>query len=101
MSSAAGAALENPAPKDGAPRDDEILVHVSVDERQPIEAIARLCRESFRIEKALTEVVVAARREGQSWTEIGRALGTTKQAAWRRFAKGPLAFRFKDDADSR
>lgn len=75
-----------------------ILVHVAVNERQPIEAIGKLCRESFRIEKALTEVVVSARRDGHSWTDIGRALGTTRQAAWRRFARGPLAVRFEKAA---
>jgi hypothetical protein len=73
-----------------------MLVHVSVDERQPLESIAKLCRESTRIEKALTESVLSARGRGHSWTEIGRALGTTKQGAWRRFARGPMAERFSD-----
>jgi hypothetical protein len=58
--------------------------------------LSRLCRESLRIEKALTEVVSSARRQGHTWTEIGRAFGVTKQAAWRRFAGGVLAERFKD-----
>jgi len=71
-----------------------LLVHVSADERRPLEAIEKLCRESFRIEKALTESVLAARGQGKSWTEIGDALGTTRQAAWRRFARGPMAERF-------
>ena len=71
-----------------------LLVHVAVDERRPIEAITKLCREQFRIEKALTECVLAAREDGASWSAIGRALGSTKQAAWRRFARGPMAERF-------
>ncbi len=72
-----------------------MLVHVAVDERRPLESIGKLCRESFRIEKALTESVLSARQRGHSWTEIGDALGSTKQAAWRRFARRPLAERFE------
>lgn len=68
--------------------------HVSAHEGRPLKTIARLCRESVRIEKALTESVLRARQLGHSWTEIGRALGLTKQAAWRRFARGPMAERF-------
>src|SRR3954454_20012946 len=71
-----------------------LLVHVSADERRPLESIEKLCRESFRIEKALTESVLSARAQGKSWTEIGDALGTTRQAAWRRFARGPMGERF-------
>ena len=30
-----------------------------------------------------------ARRAGASWTDIGRAMGVTKQAAQQRFVRGP------------
>jgi hypothetical protein len=73
-----------------------ILLHVSVDERQPLEAVSKLCREQFRIEKALSECVLAARSGGASWAMIGRASGSTKQAAWRRFARGPMSERFAE-----
>ena len=76
-----------------------LLVHVSVDDRRPLEAIGKLCREQFRLEKALTEFVLAARSEGASWATIGRALGSTKQAAWRRFARGPMSERFSEVAE--
>jgi hypothetical protein len=66
--------------------------------RSPLDAIRALHREQFRIEKALTEQVLAARHAGHSWTEIGRSMGSTKQAAWRRFARGPMAERFRADA---
>lgn len=35
----------------------------------------------------LREAVAAARAAGDSWTVIGAALGTTKQAAYQRFGK--------------
>jgi hypothetical protein len=72
-----------------------LVGYVSIDKRRPLSSITTLCRESFRLEKALTELVLAARERGHSWTEIGAALGTTKQAAWRRFARGPLRERFE------
>jgi hypothetical protein len=31
-------------------------------------------------------LVAMARAQGRSWTEIGRALGVTKQTAWARFS---------------
>jgi hypothetical protein len=73
-----------------------LVTYLSVDDRRPLASITNVCRESFRIEKALTELVLAARDQGHSWTEIGRALGTTRQAAWRRFVRGPLGERFEE-----
>ena len=40
------------------------MTYVSVDDRRPLESITKLCRESFRIEKALTELVLVARQQG-------------------------------------
>jgi hypothetical protein len=62
-----------------------------------LDSIAKLCRESLRIEKALTEQVLAAREQGHSWMDIGGALGTSKQAPWRRFVRGPLGERFEEN----
>jgi hypothetical protein len=78
-------------------REMRLVSYVSADERQPLESITKLCREQSRIEKALTELVLAAREQGHSWSDIGRALGTTKQAAWRRFVRGPLGERFHEN----
>jgi hypothetical protein len=74
-----------------------LVTYISVDDRRPLASITKLCGESFRIEKALTELVLTARERGHSWTEIGGALGTTKQAAWRRFVRGPLGDRFAEN----
>ncbi len=38
-------------------------------------------------DKELRAAVAAARAAGDSWTVIGAAMGTTKQAAFQRFSK--------------
>lgn len=38
------------------------------------------------IEAKMDCLVAMAREQGRSWTEIGRALGVTKQTAWARLA---------------
>jgi phosphoribosylaminoimidazole-succinocarboxamide synthase len=38
------------------------------------------------IESKMDRLVAMAREQGRSWTEIGRALGVTKQTAWARLA---------------
>ena len=50
-----------------------------------METIRALRRVSGEVETALQEAVRKARRAGYSWTEIGEALGMTKQSAWERF----------------
>lgn len=40
-------------------------------------------------EQELRDAVADARAAGDSWTVIGAALGTTKQAASQRFGRGP------------
>ena len=67
-----------------------VRVRLTTDEREPIVGIRAMCRESIKIEKGMRDLVAAARDQGHSWTEIGLAMGMTKQAAWRRFTKGPI-----------
>jgi hypothetical protein len=53
---------------------------------KPIEALRECCRAEMALEKAMWQTVAQAREAGQSWTEIGKALGVTKQTAWERFS---------------
>ena len=39
------------------------------------------------IESKMDDLVAMAREQGRSWTEIGRALGVTKQTAWARLSR--------------
>lgn len=55
-------------------------------ETRPIEALRECCRAETALEKAMWQTVSKAREASHSWTEIGNALGVTKQAAWERFS---------------
>jgi hypothetical protein len=52
----------------------------------PIEALRECRRASTALEKAMWQTVSKARDASHSWTEIGEALGVTKQTAWQRFS---------------
>ena len=53
---------------------------------QPLDGLREAHHVETAIEKVLREQVRRARSAGCSWSEIGQALGTTKQAAWERFS---------------
>ena len=55
-------------------------------EAHPIEALRECCRAETALEKAMWQTVRTAREANHSWTEIGEALGVTKQTAWQRFS---------------
>lgn len=38
------------------------------------------------LDEKMFELVAMARRQGRSWTEIGQALGVTKQTAWTKYS---------------
>lgn len=40
-----------------------------------------------RLEERMGALVAMAKSQGRSWTEIGRALGVSKQTAWERYAQ--------------
>ena len=52
----------------------------------PLIAIAVLMEAIGGIEDKIGEVVRFCRGQGRTWTQIGDALGMSKQAAWERFS---------------
>jgi hypothetical protein len=52
----------------------------------PLGALCDAARLGKALEKLEADLVRHARAGGRSWTEIAAALGTTRQAAWQRFA---------------
>ncbi len=55
-------------------------------EARPLEALRECCRAETALQKATWETVSKAREASHTWTEIGEALGVTKQTAWERFS---------------
>ncbi len=55
------------------------------DER-PLDGLREARGIERALEKVLRDQVRRAREAGCSWTEVGDALGTSKQAAWERFS---------------
>jgi hypothetical protein len=60
---------------------------VPADEKlTPMEAVVVVRSLARVVEDGLHEAVQAARQAGHTWAEIGELLGTTRQAAFQRFA---------------
>ena len=55
-------------------------------ESEPLDGLRDACRVSTALDKLTRESVQRARGAGHSWTQIGEALGVTKQTAWERYS---------------
>lgn len=65
----------------------DIRVRVAGDwESEPLDGLREACRVSRALDKLTRESVQRARAAGHTWTQIGEALGVTKQTAWERYA---------------
>ena len=72
-------------------KDDTGLDSVAPESLRDASHFRRIIEARKRVdaaEKELRDAVAASREAGDSWTVIGAALGTTKQAASQRFGKG-------------
>jgi DNA-directed RNA polymerase specialized sigma24 family protein len=67
-------------------------IHTQVDrafqQEDPADRAAMLYRLQRDLNAPLAEAVLAARELGYSWTQIGDALGVSKQAILQRFGPG-------------
>jgi hypothetical protein len=69
----------------------EIKIGIDVDgawQDRPLDFLTELTKTTDRLlEKLRADGVAAARAQGASWEQIGKALGVSRQAAWNRFAE--------------
>jgi hypothetical protein len=63
------------------------LAKLVAHEVQPLNALATLGIARQVLERLTQAHVNRARRTGASWTDIGIALGVSKQSAWERFGR--------------
>ncbi len=82
--------MEQPSP----PRLDKLIGYVTSHEGTALDHVSAAVRVSEHLDELADHLighfVDQARRSGASWTEIGQAMGVTKQAAQKRFVpKGP------------
>ena len=55
-------------------------------ESAPLDGLCESAGLARALDKLQRHLVVQARSAGRSWTEIGDALGVSKQSAWERFS---------------
>ncbi|HQV57727.1 MAG TPA: hypothetical protein PKV27_06925 [Ilumatobacteraceae bacterium] len=52
----------------------------------PLLLLVALANSAVNIETKIDELVGVSRAAGKTWTQVGQALGMSKQAAWERFS---------------
>lgn len=62
--------------------DDQVRVEVELDSDDPLGQLRGLRAATAQLEVWQREAIARARQRGASWSEIGDALGVSKQAAW-------------------
>lgn len=67
-----------------AERDDEQMrVAVELGSLDPLGQLRGLRAADMQVDRWQRETIARARQQGASWSEIGGALGVSKQAAWK------------------
>ncbi|WP_030200738.1 hypothetical protein [Streptomyces sp. NRRL S-87] len=78
-------------PADVADAIEQLRVQLAaLADSRPLAAVAAAARVEKLGTARLQQAVTAAVRDGSSWTAIGEATGTTRQAAHQRFSKVPF-----------
>ena len=58
-------------------------------EAEPLDGLCESAGVARAVDKLQRHLVTQARDGGRTWTEIGKALGVSRQSAWERFATPP------------
>ena len=86
--------METPAALKPMPRLDELIDAISTIQPDPLERLTDAMFAADHLgdlaDHVVGHFVDQARRSGASWTEIGRSMGVTKQAARKRFVPKEL-----------
>jgi hypothetical protein len=63
-----------------------LRLRASGDWESELEGLREACGVARALDKLTRESIQRAHAAGHNWTEIGQALGVTKQAAWERYS---------------
>ena len=58
-------------------------------DEEPLDGLCESAGLARAVDKLQRHLVTKARDAGRTWTEIGEALGVTRQSAWERFSTPP------------
>ena len=67
---------------EGERADEQVRVEVELGSDEPLDQVRGLRAATLQLDAWQRLAVSRARERGASWSEIGEALGVTKQAAW-------------------
>jgi hypothetical protein len=59
---------------------------ITAEHVDPLVLLVTLANGSAKVEDKIQELVAFCRSAGKSWSQIGQALGMTKQSAWEKFS---------------
>jgi ATP-dependent Clp protease ATP-binding subunit ClpA len=87
--------MTQPTPLSGSVRLDELIEAIKQVHEDPLEQLSDAVLAADHLGEVADHLVGhfvdQARRSGASWTDIGRSMGVTKQAAQKRFVSKPQA----------
>lgn len=72
---------------DAEQHDEQVRVAVELGSSDPLDQLRGLSAADRQLDVWQRQTITRARERGASWTQIGEALGVTKQAAWALYNK--------------
>jgi hypothetical protein len=87
------AGMDEAAEPPGGTRRIAYSIPVGLDDQygedvDPLIAVAGLALVADEVQQDIARLVRYCRASGKTWTQIGHALGVSKQAAWERYSGG-------------
>ena len=73
---------------DAERRDEQVRVEIELGSSDPIDQLRGLRAADRQLDVWQRQTITRAREQGSSWSQIGDALGVTKQAAWALYNEG-------------
>jgi len=73
---------------DAERHDEQVRVEIELGSADPLGQLRGLRAADRQLDLWQRQTITRAREQGSSWSQIGDALGVTKQAAWALYSEG-------------